>query len=153
MYIEEVDQALVEIKDSHTNNRIKSLLTQSLVILICGQFEQKIKHILTDRCKSVSDVTIKNFVNDHIHKSALRSLRVSELSGLLGRFHPSYKEKFNQKIKENGQVKTTYESILTNRNSVAHGASITATFDEIRMYYEKAHMILDYFEQSLIMSN
>ena len=149
MNIKEIDQALEDIQDFSGNERIKNLLTQALLILICAQFEKEITNFLTQRCASVSDKAVKSYINDHIQRSALRSLKVTELSGLLGKFDPSYKEIFRQSIRENGQAETTYNSILTNRNSVAHGGGTSATFEDVKMYYKESHVILDYFKQAL----
>lgn len=76
-------------------------------------------------------------------------MKVSDLSGLLGKFDPSYKDIFNQRINENGRAKITYDSVLVNRNNVAHGRGTSATFEDVKMYYEKGHVVLDYFRQAL----
>ena len=149
MNIEEIDQALEDIQGFSGNERIKNLLTQALLILICAQFEKEITNFLTQRCASVSDEAIKNYISDHMQRSALRSLKVTDLSGLLGKFDSSYKETFKQRISENEQAATKYDSILTNRNSVAHGGRTSATFGDVKMYYKESHVILDYFKQAL----
>ena len=149
MNIKEIDHALEDIQDYSGNDRIKDLLTQALLVLICAQFEREIRNFLTKRCASVSDEAVKNFVNSYIQRPALRSLRITELSGLLGKFDPSYKEMFSHRIAQNGQAKETYESVLANRNNVAHGKGTNATFDDVKMYYRKGHVILDYFKQAL----
>jgi len=149
MRVKEIDQALEDIKDSSENDRIKDLLTQSLLILIYAQFEKEIKNLLLQRCESVSDQAVKSFVHKHVQKSALRSLKVTELSGLLKQFNPSYKENFTKKIREDDQAQVTYESLLNNRHSVAHGGGINATFEEVKRFYEKGHKVLDYFEEAL----
>ena len=149
MNIKEIDQALEDIQGFSGNERIKNLLTQALLILICAQFEKEIKNFLTQRCASVSDEAVKKYISNHMQRSALQSLKVTELSGLLGKFDLSYKETFKQRISENGQAETTYNSILTNRNSVAHGGGSSATFEDVKMYYKESHVILDYFKQAL----
>ena len=149
MNIKEIDQALEDIQEFSGNERIKNLLTQALLILICAQFEKEITNFLTQRCASVSDEAVKSYISDHIQRSAPRSLGLTDLSGLLGKFDPTYKEMFSRKIKENGQAATTYNSILTNRNSVAHGGEISATFEDVKKYYKESHVILDYFKQAL----
>lgn len=149
MNIREIDQALEDIKEFSGNARVKNLLTQALLILICAQFEKEIKNFLTQRCASVSDEAVKKYIDDHMQGPALRSLKVNELSGLLGKFDISYKEVFKQKISENGQAATTYDSILTNRNKVAHGKGSNATFEDVKIYYKKSHVILDYFKEAL----
>lgn len=149
MNIKEIDQALEDIQEFSGNERIKNLLTQALLILICAQFEKEITNFLTQRCASVSDKAVKNYISDHMQKSALQSLKVSDLSGLLGKFDLSYKEVFKQRISENEQVATIYDSILFNRNNVAHGRGINATFEDVKMFYKESHVILDYFKQAL----
>lgn len=149
MNIKVIDHALEDIQNFSGNSRIKDLLTQALLILICAQFEKEIVNFLTRRCASVSDEVVKSFIDDYIQGAALRSLRISHLSGLLKKFDPSYKEMFLERINNNGQAKVTYDSILTNRNSVAHGEGTNATFEDVKKYYEKGHVILDYFERAL----
>jgi len=149
MRAKNIDEALEDIENSSESDKIKDLLTQSLLILIYAQFEKEIKYLLLQRCESVSDRAVKSFVLEHIQKSALRSLKVTDLSGLLKQFDLSYKTVFNQRISENGQAKAAYESLLNNRHSVAHGGSISATFDDVKMFYEKGHEVLDYFEEAL----
>ncbi len=153
MRVKEIEKAMEDIKDYSKNDRIKDLLTQSLLILIYAQFEKEIKNLLKQRCESVPDEAVKTFIHKHIQKSALRGLKITELSGLLCQFDPSYKENFNQRINENGTAKSTYESLLNNRHNVAHGQGINATFEDVKMFYEKGRVVLDYFEQALQVSS
>ena len=74
---------------------------------------------------------------------------MSEISGLLGLFGSRYKEEFTEKLTNNGQAVNMYMSIVTNRNNVAHGKDCTATFSDVRDYYENGHLVLDYFRQVL----
>ena len=127
---------------------VENLLTGSILILICSEFEREFKGLILDRCSSVSDESIRKYIEESI-RNVLRSLGIDELSGLLGKFGPLHKKEFRRLLDENNMVKTMYNSILTNRNRVAHGEGSNATMREVKRYYEKGHVVLDYFRDAL----
>lgn len=43
----------------------------------------------------------------------------------------------------------SYNSLLRNRNSVAHGQGSAVTFEEVKGFYLGAHVVLDYFREAL----
>lgn len=43
----------------------------------------------------------------------------------------------------------SYNSLLRNRNSVAHGQGSAVTLEEVKGFYLGAHVVLDYFREAL----
>ena len=119
-----------------------------MLILICSEFEREFKDLILDRCSSVSDESIRKYIEESI-RNVLRSLGLDELSGLLGKFGPWHKKEFRRRLAENNMVKTMYGNILTNRNLVAHGEGSNPTMREVKRYYEEGHAVLDYFRDAL----
>ena len=79
-----------------------------------------------------------------------RSLRLHDLSGLLNRFGQDHKDYFQRRLDEGAErIRNMYNSIVTNRNAVAHGRGSKTTFADVREFYETAHVVLDYFDQAL----
>ena len=152
MRIERIDAAL-ERCDEHlsiagaVDEVIESLLTQSLLILICAEFEKKYRELIIDRCSSVSDRSLRDYV-ENCTRTSFRSLKITEISGLLARFGSIHKAEFNRRLSEDG-IKESYDSILNNRNRIAHGDGSDVTFRDIKKYYEKRHVVLDCFRESL----
>ena len=130
------------------DSKVENLLTGSILILICSEFERKFKDLILDRCSSVSDESIRKYIEESI-RNVLRSLGIDELSGLLGKFGPLHKKEFRRRLDENNTVKAMYGNILTNRNLVAHGEGSNATMREVKRYYEEGHVVLDYFRDAL----
>ena len=130
------------------DEKIENLLTQSVLILICSEFERRFRNLVAGRCSSVSDRSIRKYV-ESCNRRVPRSLRLTEIKELLSRFGPSHKDVFTRRLHENSVAESMYSSILTNRNSVAHGELSNVTHNDIKRYYEEGHVVLDYFREAL----
>ena len=156
MRIERIDDALQRCarhlsSAQSIDEEIENLLTQSILILICGEFERKLKGLILERCARVSDLPIRNYIGNYT-RTALRSLRLSDLTGLLSRFGPGHSMEFRKRYEGNSIAANMYDSVWTNRNSVAHGEGSSATFGDVRRFYQEGHVVLDYFRDALWLS-
>lgn len=157
MRIVRIDQILERCEDhlsssSAYGTEIESLLTQSILVIMCAEFEQAIEDLVQQKCSSVEDVSIKEFLGSCV-SAVFRSVKSSEIAGLLNRFGPSYKEVFKQKTNDNARAVTFYNNIVTNRHGVAHSEGSNATFREVKQFYEEGHVVLDFFQQALMQSD
>lgn len=150
MRIDRIDRALERCeaycRSGEVDFEVENLLICSILILTCSEFERKYRDLILERCSTVSDDSVRKYVGE---STRIRSMRITELTSLLGRFGPSHKEEFRQRLNENGIVKNMYDSILVNRNSVAHGEGSAASFRDVKRYYEEGHVVLDYFRDAL----
>ena len=152
MRIDRIDQELARCEEHCSSGpvdvEVENLLTGSILILICSEFERKVKGLILDRCSSVSDESIRKYIEESI-RHVLQGIRIGDLSGLLGKFGPLHKKEFQRRLNENDMVKTMYDSILANRNFVAHEKGSNTTMKEVRQYYEEGHVVLDHFRDAL----
>ena len=153
MRIPRIDEALDKCEahlslEKAVEPEVQSLLTQSLLILICAEFEKKVLELVEERCQSVPDESVRAFLKD-CTKRVFRSLRISEIAGLLNRFGASHKEVFDQYLEQNQRAQNMYDSILNNRHNTAHGEGSDVTFGDVKQYYEHGHCVLDYFRDAL----
>lgn len=128
---------------------IESLLTQSILVIMCAEFEQAIENLVQEKCSTIDDASIKNFLGSCVD-AVFRSVKSSDIAGLLNRFGPTYKEAFKQKIDDNQKAVTFYNNIVINRHGVAHSDGSNATFREVKQFYEEGHVVLDFFKQALM---
>lgn len=153
MRIARIDQALETCEEhlertSAFGTEIESLLTRSLLVLICAEFEQKIESLVQLRCSVISDAAIKEFVGSCV-SAVFRSVKSSEISGLLNRFGAEYKERFKSKLDTDPVAVTFYNNIVINRHGVAHAEGTNITFSEAKQFYEKGHCVLDWLDYAL----
>ena len=154
MRIDRIDRELARCEEhcrsaDSMDVKVENLLTGSMLILIYSEFEKEFKGLILDRCSSVSDESIRKYIEESI-RNVLRSMGTDELSGLLGKFGPLHKKEFRRRLNKNHRAKTMYENILVNRNLVAHGEKDSkATMLDVKQYYEEGHVVLDYFRDAL----
>lgn len=154
MRLPRVDHA-VEVCEKHLaatgafGTEIENLLTRSLLVLICAEFEEKIEATIEERFSRIPDQSLREFVSSCVD-AVFRSVKSSEMAGLLNRFGGDCKEKFNRKSQANPIAVTFYNNIVTNRHGVAHTTGGNTTFPEIKRFYEEGHVVLDYFRDALL---
>lgn len=132
-----------------TGTEIEAYLTRSMLVLICAAFEEEIIKIILSRISKTNDAEVTSFVELNM-RFIVRSIKTSEISGLLDKFSSTYKEKFREKLKQNEKAETFYNNIITNRNDIAHSSSTNITFSELQDYYNEGHTILDFIKNSLL---
>jgi hypothetical protein len=154
MRLARIDQTLEECgkhlaSTGAQGTEIESLLTRSLLVLMCSEFEQKIESIVQEKCASIKDSSLQEFFGSCVG-AVFRSVKSSEMAGLLNRFGGDYKETFRMKTDANPVAVTFYNNIVTNRHGVAHSDGGNVTFIEVKKFYEQGHVILDYFRETLL---
>ena len=138
----------VKLCDSHlgmTNSRgseIEAYLTKYLLILICSNYEKRIREMIIERVKRTNDMDLVSFV-DKTYRSSQRSLRISDIRGnLLRRFSENCLAKFDKKIEPNNDPAIKYSNIVENRHAAAHGGKVNMTFSELVNSYKIAEAVI-----------
>ncbi len=141
-----VDKAIETCEDhlSKSNARgteIEAYLTGYLLIFICAKYEEIIEKMIVKRASKANDPHIEAFVSSAVD-NVFRSLKTSEIAGLLKRFGPDYKDKFQEKV--NGTVaETFFNNIVINRHDTAHNLGSNITLNELIKFYNESHSVLD----------
>ena len=112
---------------SSYGSQIENFLTQQLLIIICAEIEKAIKEMIIaqarDRCSDDFQTFIQSCLN-----ATFRSMKSSEIAGLLNRFGTARKERFRELV--DARAITAYDSIVGNRHDTAHGSGSNLTFRE-----------------------
>jgi len=119
------------------------------LVLICAEFEQKIESTIREKCGGISDPSLRDFVGSCVG-AVFRSVKSTEIAGLLNRFGGNYKEEFAYKARQNERAVTFYNNIVVNRHGFAHENAGSVTFAELKTFYEEGHVVLDYFRETLL---
>lgn len=155
MHIDEIDHSFNECERYLAGEEVRSqsverLLAHSLLILVCAEFERKIKDLVKEKSQTISNSAMQEFVQACLD-SVFRSPSLANVKALLGKFGVSYKDSFRKLL--DARVQHAYDSILHNRNSVAHGDGSLVTIGEVKGFYEDAHIVLDHFQEVLFADN
>ena len=154
MRLARIDEA-ISVCESHLidtgvdNPAIENLLTQSLLVIMYAEFEQAIKALTEEKCRSIIDSALKEFIGV-CAKAVFRGVKSSDLSELLQRFGPTFSDTFRQKTERNQRAVSFYNNIVVKRHGVAHSAGSNVTFRELKQSYDEGHVVLDFFREALL---
>jgi ribosome maturation protein Sdo1 len=156
--IDRVNDALEQCRlhldsTSPADPQIEAILTAYVSSVIYASFEAELRVIVATRAhSSLSDERETRFGN-YAAGRLVRSIRISEISGLAGAFHPNCKELFKDTL--NAEQQSAWDSIINNRHGLAHeGEAPTSiisnlTFAELELLYPKAITVLDVFRTAI----
>lgn len=132
------------LKDFGEGTEIEDFLVRSLIVYMCGEYQNEIRYIITQRAGRLGDRDLANFVGsiNRTQRIGLRHLR----KDVLKEFNCECLLYFDERVKD---VKDRYDSIVSNRNSAAHGGVITMTFGELKESHSSAKQLLDALRDAL----
>jgi hypothetical protein len=124
------------------NTVVEGFLVQYLLILICRECEVAVRQIISDRAVRTGDAEVSEFVRSAVEQ-LIRSIRIGEISGALGRFGQSQKMQFQEFVSENPVLQTSHDTVINNRHLVAHREGVQITFNELKGHFSQGRRIIE----------
>lgn len=121
---------------------LKSHWARYLCILVSGFLETSVRSIYSEYAKKVSNSNVANFVERKL--ADLQNPKMEKILQLTGTFNPEWES--NLRIATEGELKDAINSIVANRNNIAHGRDVNITYIRIKDYYEKAIKVINMIE-------
>jgi hypothetical protein len=144
--------AAINLCDSHLERsssrgtEVEAYLTRYLITVIYASYEAKIKELVAQRGASNEDERVTSFMRVAADRLC-RSIKISEVAGIMGHFGGDYPSTFKDGISNEAQI--AYDSIINNRQEVAHEGNMNLTFDELSTFYRASTPVLDALSEAL----
>lgn len=134
------------------DEQLKSHIAKYLTVLISGMYEDMIKKIINQLISNemFSENTpqfLKNFISDKVDKS-FRNPDQSNTKGFLKSFNKEWIKTLNQII--DIECWDALDSIVRQKNLIAHGNDSTITFDDIKKYYGNSIEIIKELDRLIL---
>ena len=129
---QKIDYILSEIA-SVSNDEIKAHMSKYLCVLISGYIENAVRLLLDEYVRKRSNENVATFVSKKIKR--LNNLNENDILELLGIFSSDWAEKFSTKLTP--EQKDAFDTVVANRNLIAHGASSGISYIRIKEYYPR----------------
>lgn len=120
------------------DEEIKSHWAKYLCVLTSGFLEDTMKTILYKYIHKHANTNVAHFANMHI--VSIRNLKEERLKQLLGKFNPNWYALFETKITEKHKI--ALDSIVTNKNHIAHGKHVGLTIARVTEYFKSIKCVL-----------
>lgn len=130
---------LFELVRSQADEETQSHLTKLLCIRVSGFLEITFKNLLLEYLDGTSPREIQNFVN-HSFKN-FTNLKNEKFISTLSFFSQEWVEKYRSEINE--ELASSLNSLISNRNNIAHGENDNITFRSIEKYYSDTKEVIE----------
>lgn len=129
---------------------IESVLARHTASVIYAEAEAIIRDLVAQRVAyGTTDTRVRSF-SQVASQRLIRSIKISELSGVLNHFSPVCKEYFSRSLTSKQQ--TDWDSLINSRHDAAHensGSIEHLTLADIDGYFASIPAVLDAFSESL----
>lgn len=121
----------------------KALLSKFLCVRASGFVESSIRNLVGEFTSGTSPKQIQSYVNKET--KYITNLRYDKLLEILNSFDKNWKEAFETKI--NDEQKAALNTIVSNRNNIAHGENDAISYNLMVNYYQRIKEVVDILKQ------
>ena len=140
----------VRLKGVSPTNTLHNHFVRYAVIVCSGALEKAFKCIIADYVTNGANAQLCEYIDRNVRQSS-KNPRLDEIKKLLGEFDSDWLSAYKAIVSQVSQrSKDALKSIVDNRNIVAHGGAIGASFYDIARYYYSARIVVGKLEDVLV---
>jgi hypothetical protein len=139
---QKLDNLFEEIASFHGDPELEAHWAKYLCVLVSGFIETSVRSIYAAYARDKAAPYVTNFVESQLKNySNLKMERILELSRY---FSPEWERELRESTKD--EPKDAVDSIVANKNSIAHGESIGLTYGRVKRYYGNVVGVIELIE-------
>lgn len=133
-----------------SDDKLGANLAAYISVLVCGVIEDSIEYLVIQRARKTQDTEIEHYITREIDQR-FRNPEWGSISGLLKQFSVQYQQAFSNRIVANGKEHSALQSIIDNKNSLAHTGTwkFEMSLMDVDNYFRRIVPILEALEQIL----
>lgn len=145
--LSEVERTITRVSAFGASDpELAAYLSAYLVVYVSGVYEDCIEHLFQERADRGADSVIQNYVKVTLAQG-FRNPDFGNIVSVLRRFGINLAEELKEKTRVSSRE--ALDSIVNNKNSVAHGHPLNATLDDVAVYYRESRGLLENLEDIL----
>ncbi len=118
---------------------LQAQIARHLAVLTSGLLEQSLIISLQAYCSKCSQPRIAAYASFNL--SRIHNAKFEDILTVLARFDPAWRTYFEQNITQ--ETKDSIDSIVNNRNQIAHGVQANITINTFANYYRSIKKFLN----------
>ena len=136
---QQLDATFERAKGIGPNPELQSDFARYLCVLVSGYIEKAVVEFILEHAREKGAPTLQRFVEQQTKN--FTNPKASRVQDLLGSFEPSWRQELEKFLVD--ERKDAVDSIVSLRNSIAHGNSVGLTYSRIENYYQQAQHVID----------
>ena len=138
-----LDDLFNKVNEFSGDLELQSHWARYLCVRVSGFIEISVRAILVEYAKNQSAPPVANYVERQLNQ--FQNPNMERLLQLLQSFRSTWADEL--KTATEGESKDAIDSIIANRNQIAHGENANITYVSIRRYYQNALTVIDLIEK------
>lgn len=114
-----------------TDDELKAHLSKYFCVRISGYLENVLKILVANYSEGSSPRAVSNYLQNHL--KSVTNLSEDKMQKVLNKFSEDWSTNFSERVTE--QQIQSLNSIISNRNSIAHGQQDNISYKVIGQYY------------------
>jgi len=143
-YKQRLDHLFEKISAFPDDIELQSHWSRYLCILVSGFLETSVQAIYSQYAKEKSISHVANYVTKRLER--FTNPNMEDILTLAGMFNKDWRDYLENATE--GELKAAVDSIVANRNQIAHGVDVGISFVTIRGYYQSAVKVVDLIEKT-----
>jgi hypothetical protein len=146
-WFDRLDEAIRKARRlSIGNQELEGILASHLAVLISGAYEDCIEQLIVERASRGGDESVRNYAQSTID-ILFRNPNSANIQRALKLFGEPCAVEFKRRIGLNASE--AINSIVTNKNNVAHGRTCNVTLGDIEDYFTRSVPVFEILEDIL----
>ena len=138
-----LDEVFKKISALAPDPEVQSHWARYLCVLVSGFLETSVKSVVGEYVKKRSSSEVSRFVESRL--KGFQNPNMQRILELSGQFNPAWRDRLESATK--GEMKLAVDSIVANRNQIAHGESVEITYSRVQRYYENVVSVIELIEE------
>lgn len=129
--------------DFEDDKEIQSHWVKYLCVLSSGHIETSIRYIYSQYAEKKSHKNVANYIIYNLRR--FQNAKTEKILTLTSAFSKDWRDELEKFITD--EMKESIDSIVENRNSIAHGKSVGLTYSSLKKYWENTVNVLEFIEE------
>lgn len=142
-YRDRLDNLFKQISNFSGDIELQAHWARYLCILVSGFLEISVKATFGDYAKTKAAPYVANYVESRL--SGIQNPNMGRIIQLTKSFSDQWAEQLE--LSTEGKLKYAIDSIIANRNSIAHGGTVGITYARIQDYYQSAIKVIELIDE------
>jgi hypothetical protein len=142
-YKQRLDNLFAQVSAFSGQLELQSQWARYLCVLVSGFLEVSISATYNQFAKSRASPEVANFVKSELDD--FQNPKMLKIIELTRAFNSEWANELETATE--GKLKDAVDSIVANRNRIAHGEDVGITYSRIKNYYEDAIKVVDLIEK------
>ncbi len=138
-----LDNLFLKVASIGADIELQSHWARYLCVLVAGFIETSVRSLLSGYVRKNGSPSVASYVETQLR--FFQNPKMERILDLARSFNPDWADRVETATE--GELKDSVDSVIANRNQIAHGENVGVTYVTMKRYYENAVKVIEIVER------